>query len=85
MRLRKRAQAARDVRAAARSTRNAASQKPPFHRHFSRALNFLRAGASRKVFSLRVSPMIACRKRLRAKARDLHTKLSGVTVIFFLL
>jgi hypothetical protein len=36
-----------------------------------------------KRFSKLASPEIASRMWRRRKARDLHTKLSGVTVIFF--
>jgi hypothetical protein len=47
--------------------------------------NFLRLIALLKNSSVRGLPDIALRLRRGDGARHLHTKLSGVTVIFFLL
>jgi hypothetical protein len=85
MRMRKRARAVRGVCALAASARDATCRKAAFHRHFSIASNFSRAIAPpRNFFAAR----FADERRAKAAgkgARHLHTKLSGVTVIFFLL
>jgi len=73
----------------ARSCRNAAKRDLVKTPHFigislSRA-NIRAQQRQRRIFRRGNLPAIAMRMRREAGARHLHTKLSGVTVIFFLL
>jgi hypothetical protein len=60
-------------------------QKPAFHRHFCSALNFSSTIISAKNFSAARFADDRCAGAVERGARHLHTILSGVTVIFFLL
>jgi len=60
-------------------------QKPAFHRHFCIALNFSSAIAAAKFFFAAHFADDRGDDAVGAGARHLHTILSGVTVIFFLL
>jgi len=61
------------------------SRNPHFIGISSMLQIFRCAMAASEIFSLLISPVIAKRKCPSGGARHLHTKLSGVTVIFFLL
>jgi hypothetical protein len=84
-RLRKRAARLRAARSLNTTTHNDTRRKPAFHRHFCTARKFFRAPTLRKNLAARNFPKIAPRSRCGGGVRRLHTKLSGVTVIFFLL
>jgi hypothetical protein len=82
---RKRARLASAARALNAIPRNAMRQKPAFHRHFCSTLNFSSAIMHAKNF---LSARFADDRgadAVASGARHLHTILSGVTVIFFLL
>jgi hypothetical protein len=85
LRLRLRACAARATCPRRARAFNIAQRKAAFHRHFFNACKFMRACAPRKNLSARVFAKVAPHSRCGVGARALHTKLSEVTVIFFLL
>jgi hypothetical protein len=60
-------------------------QKPAFHRHFCIVLNFSSAIVPAKNFFAARSADDRGGDAVSRGARQLHTILSGVTVIFFLL
>jgi len=60
-------------------------KKSAFHRRFSHAQDFLARQRRQKSFAPRIVPALATHGRSASAARHLHTKLSEVTVIFFLL
>jgi hypothetical protein len=64
---------------------NAMWQKPAFHRHFCIVLNFSSAIVPAKNFSSVRFADDRGGDAVGRGARQLHTILSGVTVIFFLL
>jgi hypothetical protein len=73
------------ARAVIATSQNWSREKPAIHRYFRAALIFARAIANAKIFRCVASPLIAARCGGARGTRDLHTKLSGVTVIFLLL
>jgi hypothetical protein len=74
------------MRALSKQMRTMLCHKSPyFIGTFAMRRNFVCAASLRKVFSQRTAPDIVLRWRCGGGARHLHTKLSGVTVIFFLL
>jgi len=75
----------RPTRARAARSQNAMLRNSTFHRHFCTTSKFLRANTFAGDLSPRISPAIAIAEGCRSGKRRLHTKLSGVTVIFFLL
>jgi hypothetical protein len=85
MGLRKPVHAAHRARASNKTMREDPWRKPAIHGHFRGIANFSRATPVRNNFSARDLPSDARRRLGCGGARHLHTKLSGVTVIFFLL
>jgi hypothetical protein len=85
LRLRKLAATTHDAHVRNTTPQMKMCKKPAFHRHLWRAQNFSRAiPAPRKFFAARFAD--GCDADASEQgARHLHTKLSGVTVIFFLL
>jgi hypothetical protein len=61
-------------------------QKPAYHRYFCISAKFLPSDRAQELFSIcAMSPPSRVSAHRRRGGRRLHTKLSGVTVIFFLL
>ena len=84
--LRKCAATARDGVRIRRNIAQRCAEKPAFHRHFCNAVKIFRARVRvAENFSPRVSADDRCGGCRCGGARHLHTILSGVTVIFFLL
>jgi hypothetical protein len=82
---RRRASTASGARAFHAMPQHAMWQKPAFHRHFCIVLNFSSAIAPAKNFFAARSADDRGDDAVDGGARHLHTILSGVTVIFFLL
>jgi len=82
---RRRASTASDARAFYTTPQNAMRQKPAFYRHFLLASNFSFAIVPAKNLFVVDSADDRGADAAASAARHLHTILSGVTVIFFLL
>jgi hypothetical protein len=84
-RARKSARAPRKRREIETSSRARTWRKAAFHRHFCMMRNFSRGRALRRRFVVAHFAGVRSARAAARAARHLHTKLSRVTVIFFLL